>query len=280
MTKKDYPYEYSSVQLGKFFGITVKGIEYYEKKGLISPERVGSEKERRFNLKDTYKLFLSRYFKQADFSLKEIHNIFEQTDLKDITEIINQKENEIHKQELLLHAINESLKHTSNVLEKISNMQESFFEIKSASPEMKWLFVRNMNSPHIDNESQLKEYKRWNELMPITHGSLRYKKEDILANKDLNPDIGMLISSQDFKTFDFKNSDRVNSVNDELCVYTVLIGNANEIKKDNWLRPAKQFIKSNNLEITGNIVTSFLLVKQDIRYDEAWIPVRKISKSK
>ena len=275
MEKKEYPYEYSSVQLGNFFGITVKGIEYYEKKGLISPQRIGTEKERRFNLKDTYRLFLSRYFKQADFSLKEIHNIFDQYDIATVSKIIEEKEKEIHKKELLIHAIDESMKHTSKLLKRISQINKPFFDVEIEVPDMKWLFVRNMNSPHIDDQQQLKEYKSWNELMPVTHGSLKYSKNDFLNNTELNPDIGMLISTENFKKFNFKESDRVISVNPKLYVHTVLIGDANEIKRDTWLMPIRQFIKDNNFRLSGDIITSFIFVKQNTRYDEAWIPIER-----
>lgn len=111
--------------------------------------------------------------------------------------------------------------------------------------------------------------------MPVTHGSLRYSKNDFLNNTELNPDIGMLISTENFKKFNFKESDRVISVNPRLYVHTVLIGDANEIKRDTWLMPIRQFVEDNNFKISGDIITSFIFVKQNTRYDEAWIPIEQ-----
>jgi len=73
---------------------------------------------------------LSRYFKQADFSLKEIHNIFDQSDIATVSKIIEEKE--IHKKELLIHAIDESIKHTSKLLKRISQINKPFFKVEIA----------------------------------------------------------------------------------------------------------------------------------------------------
>lgn len=281
MIKKIYPYEYSSVQLSKFFGISVKGIEYYEKKGLISPKRIGIEKDRRFNLSDTYKLFLSRYFKQADFSINEIHSLLQQTDINEINKILNQKVMKIHEEEIRLHTIERSLTHTSQLLTKVTATNKPIFEIITR-PAMNWLFVREINGPHTDSAIQLKEYKTWNQLMPITHGSLKYSLDDIknAESNELNPSIGMLVLSTDFNQFNLQFSNRVQSFSPLLCLHTILIGDANDIKSMNWLIPAKQYLRDHSLKLCGDIITSLLLVKPenkfDLRYDEAWLPIEKI----
>lgn len=68
---KAYPYVYTSSELGKYFGISIKGIEYYERKKLINPKRVGNNNQRQFNLNDTYRIFMARYLSQSGLTLND-----------------------------------------------------------------------------------------------------------------------------------------------------------------------------------------------------------------
>lgn len=278
MAENNYPFLYSSTELSKYFGITIKGIEYYEKKGLISPHRVGSEKERRFNLADTYRLFLSRYYKQAGFSIKEIRSLLNQNKIEQVITSIKKQENKLKQQEILLQAVNSNLDRVQKLLIKVKNAKP-VFEYKNC-PAFKRLFLRRLNGPHLENSSQAKEYKYWNKLMPITNGGLFYPYKQLLKREShLSPEVDMLITKKDFKNFHFTSSNRVTDIASKKCLHTILIGDANKIEKIDWLLPALNKLKADGNHLAGNVLTSLLFVKhgsnKDIRYDEAWLPIEK-----
>ncbi|WP_209687253.1 MerR family transcriptional regulator [Lactobacillus colini] len=263
---------YSSSQLSKYFGISIKGIEYYERKGLIFPERIGNNKQRRFDLSSTYQLFMTKYLRQAGLDIDKTIQVLNSVDA--IGKLSNLLVDLTKKQERI-NAISEVLSHNLNLLKKAQN--GTFFE-EVNSPVLKRLFLREMDEPHKSNQQQTLEYRLWNELMPISNASIRLKKEDILARRDtIEPEIGMLISKENFDKFNLSDSSRVTTIQSEKCLHTVLVGLSEEIETKKWLNPVRQYLRNKNLELNGDIITSMLLVLDNdnaqVRYDEAWIPI-------
>lgn len=274
---KAYPYVYTSSQLGKYFGISIKGIEYYERKKLINPKRVGNNNQRQFNLNDTYRIFMARYLSQSGLTLNDTLDVLnasnEQIALKFLVKNLHDSEKEFAR----INASIEVMTHNIKLLQKVLNYH-IFFEIIK-SPTLKTLFLREMDGPHKSNQEQTDEYRTWNKLMPITNGSIRYRKKDILnKTSKIEPEIEMIISEKYFTAFGLKNSNRVNTIPSKTCLHTVVVGNAQNIDNKGWLNSIRSYLKENNYLLNGDIITSLLLVldnsQKHIRYDEAWIPIK------
>ncbi|QYN56762.1 MerR family transcriptional regulator [Lactobacillus panisapium] len=277
--KTNYPYEYTSSELGKFFGISIKGIEYYEKKKLVKPERVGKNKQRRFNLKETYRIFMARYLRQAGFDISETLEILNSSNKEKSLNSYEELLQNLQFKRKHLEAVIEVMNHNLALLEMAKKKQPKFELIKS--PIFKRLFLREMNGPHQSNEKQTEEYCQWNMLLPISNASLRYKKADILKkNSCIEPEMDMIITKNYFKEFGLKVSERVEEVPSTICLHTVLIGNAQDIERKIWFNSVRKELKKRKFLLNGDIITALLLVldneKTQIRYDEAWIPVIKL----
>jgi len=67
--------------LAKEFGVTLRTLRFYEDRGLMTPERMGST--RLYSLKDRSRLKLILLAKRVGFSLIEIHELMEIYDLGD-----------------------------------------------------------------------------------------------------------------------------------------------------------------------------------------------------
>jgi DNA-binding transcriptional MerR regulator len=89
---------YSIGDLATEFGISTRAIRFYESKGLIAPERVGSN--RIYKKRDRARLILILRGKRLGFSLEEIA---EYLDLYDADP------NQIAQTRLLLHAVEASI---------------------------------------------------------------------------------------------------------------------------------------------------------------------------
>ncbi len=280
-----YPYVYTSAQLAKYFGITVKGIEYYEKKQLIAPARVGASRDRAFNLTDTYRLFMSRYLHQAECSIQETLTMLDEPDLSNVVRQFDDKITQLKRKQLWLSRVIDRLSENCALLKRAEN--GPFFE-QVTSPAYQWLFLREMDGPHTSNQQQSNEYRAWNELMPITDASLRYSADELkklpvekMAEDTYLPaEIGMMMDDNDFEQFDLTASERTYFMQSRHCVHTILIGNAQKIETAAWLRPTFDYLTDHNLTMDGDIVTSLLFVLNDeqdsVRFDEAWVPVKHI----
>lgn len=277
-----YPYVYTSSELGKYFGISIKGIEYYEKKKLVKPDRVGKGKQRRFNLNETYRVFMARYLRQAGFNINDTLRILnspnESTALNSYKELLQSLQLKRKYSEIIIKV----LSHNLALLKNAKQEQPKFELIKS--PVFKRLFLREMDGPHQSNEEQTEEYRQWNKLLPISNASLRYKKDDILKRTaNIEPEMGMIITKDYFNEFALKESERVEEVPSMTCLHTVLMGNAQDIERKIWFNSIRKELKNQHYYLNGDIITSLLLVldneKTQIRYDEAWIPVTKTTQT-
>lgn len=118
--------------------------------------------------------------------------------------------------------------------------------------------------------------------MPISNASIRLKKDDVLQRRDdIEPEIGMLILKSNFDKFNLDNSNRVTTINATKCLHTVLVGSSEAIETKRWLDPTRNYLKKHDLRLTGDIITSMILVLDNrdvkVRYDEAWIPIQTLN---
>jgi len=277
MAKQHYPYIYSSSELGKYFGITIKGIEYYEKKGLIKPSRVGNSKQRRFNLMETYRIWMTRYLRQIGFNVDQTLALLNAKQPATAQASFADMIDKLKSQQMRLNVTIQVLERHLDLLRKLE--VDSSGELEP-SPSFKWLFLRSMDRAHDSNDRQSKEYREWNELMPITDASIKYKLSDVLStDTDLEPEIGMVVTSENFKKFGLSESVRVKTIPSQTCLHVILAGDSQQVESREWLQPAIDYIHSNQLQLQGDVVTSLLLVLDNdethIRFDEAWLPVGK-----
>ena len=118
---KTYPYVYTSSELSKYYGISIKGIEYYERKNLISPRRVGNNNQRRFNLDDTYRIFMARYLSQSGLTLNDTLDVLnaknEETALKFLVKNLQESEKKFKR----IKASIEVMTHNIRLLQKVLN---------------------------------------------------------------------------------------------------------------------------------------------------------------
>lgn len=277
-----YPYVYTSSELGRYFGISIKGIEYYEKKKLVHPERIGKSKQRRFNLNETYRVFMARYLRQTGFDINETLKILnapdKSTTLNSYKELLQNLQLKKRHLEIIMKVLN----HNLELLTKAKIEQPQFELI--VSPAFNRLFLREMDKPHQSNEEQTEEFKQWNMLLPISNASLRYKKDDILKRTtNIEPEMDMIIKREYFKEFALKDSERVEEIPSTLCLHTVLMGNSQDIERKVWFNSVRKELKEKQLFLNGDIITALLLVldneKAQTRYDEAWIPVTKVTQA-
>lgn len=275
MANHDYPYVYSSSELGKYFGISIKGIEYYEKKGLIKPQRVGHNKQRRFDLMETYRIWMTRYLRQSGFNVDQTRTVLDADQPAVAEASFDDLLTDLKAQRAKLDATIAVLQRHMALLGQLAD--GPFFE-ETVSPAAKWLFLRSMEAAHESNAHQSREYRQWNELMPITDASVRYQQAAIVSGApDLAPEIGMIITNAQFRRCGLTTSVRVRDLPPQRCLHTILVGDSQQIKRRQWLQPALAELKRRHLKLNGDVVTALLLVLDNdqahIRFDEAWLPV-------
>lgn len=269
-------YSYSSTELSRFYGLTIKGMEFYENKGIVQPERVGQGKIRRFNLADSYRLYAARLLRNSGMGLEETAGILESSSLAHIrtridNRVSNMKQGLLIKQRMLVH-----LEHMSHML-RLAEAQEPFFETITLGGFYQ-LFLRRFSGPHQSNREQTSEYRLWNEYLPITAASLRFLHADCLAEHGtIDTRIGLIMEEQDFLDFNFRESDRTQYIPGGRFLHTFIRGNALALHHRAWLEPALAYLRTHQLRLSGDAFTRMFFVGDDngveTRYDELWMPI-------
>ena len=270
-------YLYSSAELARYYGLTRKGLAFYEEKGILSPDRTENHKYRIFSLSDCYNMYLTKLYANCSFSLSETAEILQHSDISNVISNMKIKLNEVQKEIWLKERI---LYHGERIIRTLKQAEAGgFFEIRE-SPEFYRLYVRTYWEAHISNDEESEEFEEWNRTVPVNTASLKYLMEEIRSGREeIDVNIGNIMMAEDFQRFGYPITGRVEHLPPTTCLHTILTGSGEEIYKRRWLQPALDYIERNGLQLTGNPFTSMLLVTGGgtgkIRWDEAWFPIAR-----
>lgn len=272
---KNNHYIYTTKEISRYYGLTGKGLAYYEDKGIISPMRTENNKYRIFTLADCYNLYHSKLYANCGFTLKETADLLQHEQLEDTIQLMNLKADSMRKN---IQQQERTLFHVQRIIDTIQRYhQEHFYEIVD-SPEFYRLFVRKYNQEHVASVKQSEEFEAWNAIIPVNSASLKIPFQILLSDEEeFNVDIGNIISKNDFELFEFKLSNQVEYLPSRKCLHTIVKGDSEKINTKEWLIETQAYMHKHNLTCIADPFTSMLMVtnenKSKIRYDEIWIPI-------
>ena len=268
-------YRYSTKEIASYYDLTSRGLAYYEKQGVLKPDRDEGNGYRSYSLNDCYNLYHSKLYANAGFSLREISSLLKEDETGSVLASIK---NEIEQQRKKIELQQIILEHMEKIKDRLNAYQTGgqSFAI-TMRPLMRRLYVRRFEESHPWGEEQSREFALWNQIIPVDTASLCYDAASVLNDEvKLNAGIGNIIREEDFVRFSLPESDRVESLPCVQCVETILQGDSNAIDKREWLNSTLQYMAEHHLRLCGDIVTSMLLVEgaenHRQRFDLAWFP--------
>lgn len=274
--KDEQGYFYSSTEVSRFYGITVKGMEYYEEKGLVHPERLGKSKIRRFNLQDSYRMYFARLYHNCGLSIKQSLDILKNNTPDHIASALRDQLSAMRKEQAFRQRMMDRL---SELTDLCAHMQDHVGVCQLVETGGVYrLFLRHFTGPHHSSAQETREYQKWNDLMPITNASLSYPLASLRERApDIDPQIGMMIDEADFDAHGFTASKRVQYFPPSRAVRVIIAGPSEPLDGLARLEAALAFIDQHQLTLKSDAYTRLLhLVKTgdtETRYDEAWFPV-------
>jgi DNA-binding transcriptional MerR regulator len=272
---KNANYVYSTSEVAGYYGLTGKGLAFYEEKGIIAPKREQNNKYRVFSLDDCYSLYHSKLYSNCEFTLLQTVNLLKKTCTAGVETALLEKAEAMRKEAWFKGRVADCAEHIARVLEGEARMP--FFEIVERSEKVR-LFVRKAMDEHVFGKRQSEEFENWNRTIPINVASLKYSLEEIQSGKsELNVDIGNIIDKADFDALGYPLTAQTEVIPAAKCLYTVLKGDADAIDSRTWLMPALDYLENHNLRLIGDPITAMLVVvgsaNNRIRYEEAWFPI-------
>ena len=270
-------YIYSSSEMAKFYGLTNKAIQFYEEKGLLHPQRIGTGNIRRYDLSDSYSLYYTRLYHNCGVCVNQVVDLLQNNTPDHLCSTLNQHmermEKEIRFQQHLLYHMQEI---QNAFMHALSHPNE--FSVISLSEGVYRLYIRHFIGAHTSNTQETEELQNWNRLLPIACASMLFPQSHL--NPDtavLDTQIGLMIRESDFNRFDLKHSKRISYHPAGRFGRGVISCDHLLLNDPQCLSPVLSFIQENGLSIRGDAFTRMLNnVKTEsgcIRYDEIYIPI-------
>ena len=275
--KEKKGYVYSSTELSRYYGISVKGMEFYEQKNLVHPERIGPGKTRRYNLLDCYQLSAARMLRNCGFKIEDTSALLENNRPEFLCEELGERAEQIEESIRLQEGVLRGIERIREGIRKVE--EEDFTPCLTGHGGFYRLFIRQFTGMHTSTRRESDQLSLWNSLMPVTEASLRFSKEELQGQGErLNTEVGMILSEADFETFGLQETERVTHIAPGRAVYGIVAGPETELDRKRWLQGLLDFIADRGLTIAGDGFSRLIFVMQDgqgarRRYDEVWIPV-------
>ena len=274
--EKEYAeYVYSSSELSRYYGLTIKGMEFYESRGLVKPERVGQGKVRRYSLPDSYRLYFTRLYKNMGLGIQQTARLLEENTPERLSQELGAYSEGMRRE---LYLRRRTLEETEHMLRMLSRAQEEpFFEITEEEGFLR-LFIRRFTGPHRSSREETQEYRKWNDCLPVAGASLRFPLEDCQSEGgEADTGIGLLVRAADFQALGLRESGRTEHIPAGRFLHTLICGEAQTLGSKAWLRPALRYMRREGLTQTGDAFTRMIMVfrsgGRELRCDEAWFPV-------
>lgn len=276
MTKHiDYG-SYRSSEIARYYGMTNKGLQFYEDKGILTPERAENGKYRVFHLDDCYTIYQAKLLRRCGFSVDDTMQLIDRSDERAYRERMLKRKKEVEKE---VKAMERVAFHMDEVCALLADLDGRCGRYEEAlRPPMLRLFVRTYASPHECSQEEAEEFALWNNWLPVNRASLLFPREAALSGTEaIDTGIGNIMLEPDFALLGFPRSSRVTFYPQARCIYTVVSGDPQNMSDPRWLSGAMAHLEERGLALRGDILTRYIGIFDrpggQRRFDEAWLPV-------
>ena len=276
MSQKDQGIVHKTSDVLSFYGLSNKGLFYYEEKGLIAPKRTDGGNYRIYTLQETTRLHRCRIFREFGFSVEESVQLTEHCSAEELCGAFSKRTQEIEREIMRDRLYMEELAKNIEIIRRIGEGDVPYERM--LRPAMYRMSMRDIEKPY--GKKERAAYQLWSDMLPVAAASLMFDWERVDLNEpELPLNLGFII--------DCDSAEKMNAVLPEYaycleqipCVYTVICGEDDRLNETQRIRPAAEKIAQMGLRICGNPVTK-MLATFDIgqgmqRFDHAWFPVEE-----
>ena len=267
--------KYKIGDVAKILGISPDLLRYYEKKGIVHPEKDPENDYRYYEPWDINFLIDCLWYKGFGFSLEQIARMITQSNVKDLIYDMSDAEEEIKasilRQELLLKR---SRAHVS----AIQRMRNNFGKCDLVhSPEV-YRYLNRYNFIYDNSKEQQALSQRWLAYMPFVSRCFEIKAED-LSNDTDNYSWGLSLEMEYVEKLGVPLEPPVEHLESVYSVHSFFKSSGKTGFSPRQLERVMEYINENGLSVSGsargNLVCSVIDEGKLTGFFEVWIPVEK-----
>lgn len=267
--------KYKISEVAGLLDITPEAVRYYESKGIITPIRSETTGYRYYGGWEIHMLIRARTYRQLGYSLEEVDKLLNDYETYDIISNLSQKEEDIKKEIIWKKKL---LKHMQREKESIIMSNELIGKYRvEYRPEIYRLDMQNGYALYSDKEIQ-DTIIEWIDKIPFVFTSTLFSLQDINSGKK-GFSVGLGIYKEYDELLDIKESKHVEFFPSELCIQTGIQTKSTEIITPELLIPAIEYMNSQGMELSGDVITKSALMRRVegdyINWHQAWLPFNK-----
>ena len=263
--------KYKIGEVAKLLGISPDLLRYYEKKGVVSPEKGEFNDYRYYDSWDINFLMDCLWFKNFGFSIDQISHMVRNTSAEDITAMFLSKEQEleaaIRRSQLLLLRSREYRQD----IEKLSQLGK--FNVADSPAGA--FYLNRYGDEYASDPAPLAH--KWLEVMPFNHRYFQFS-EGALRGQDPNGyQWGYFLSDSYVKELKLEVEAPMKWLAPERSLHTVCKSSGKGRFGAAMLSPAVEYAKQHGIRIKGPAKGTLLASLYDENelsgYFEVWIPI-------
>ena len=265
---------YTIGELAKMLGITAETIRYYERKGIIQPIHDENTGYRYYTTWDLHMMIRARCYLGFGFTIEQTVKMLQKSNLDDINDVLFEQELLIEKQIVYYMNLLKQIRINRSLIEDFQN-QSVQLSIKK-NPAM--FRINTQTNYHlILSKQQQIEIKSMSEKIPFVFSTALFKKNNIL-NNNTEFDFGIGIGEQFARLLNIQETGYIHYYPSQLCLYMCVPSRSSQFLTSQIMQPAFDYMKENNLELNGDIITQIIAMYKPgdeyFNWHNVWIPIK------
>ena len=264
---------YTIGEMARMLGVTAETIRYYERKNIIRPIHNEESGYRYYTTWDLHMIIRARCYLGFGFTIEETADILQKENIGEIDDVLSRREEVL--QQNIIYQMNLLKKlRTNRMLIRDSKEQPHPLSMQM-SPAM-YRINTQVNYELILSKEAQEEIRKMCEKVPFVFSTALFRKEDIEAGKT-DFDFGIGIEEQFARLLDVRPTDRISYYPSRLCLYICVPSRSSWFLTYHVLQPAFDYMKENNLQLSGDVVTQIVAMcrpeEEYFNWHNVWIPV-------
>lgn len=255
----------------RILSIPAETLRFFEKKGIIVPQKNGINNYRYYETFDLNKLVAYKLYRSMEFSMDESIEMLSHLSLDDSIGRIDSQ----------IGVIDQKIKYYKSVLERMKQMKKTYqlaaamensFRIED-SPEV-IMYHNQVNDAFKTDGMRMETTRIWLKYLPFILMACRMPKETIPSGNIIY--WGFSIPTRYEEISAQLDSLLTMKIPSQRSVYTVIKCGEDERLKPRLLRPALDFMIKNGLRLNGDVYGSIVYEENSptgiVRYFQVWLP--------
>lgn len=264
--------KYKIGDVARILGISTDLLRYYEKKGVVKPQKDKNNDYRYYEAWDINFLMDCLWMKNFGFAIEEIGHMVTSCGYGELVERFREKEEqltaELYRQQLIARRLRRHKKELGMVRDYVGKC-----DLRPSPEIVRYLNRHNFvydSSPELAAMSQ-----KWLEYMPLVHRCFEIRQSDLPSGE--NYSWGLSLDMEYVEELNVKVEPPAQHLPSVPCIHSVFKSAGKDAFSPRHLDYILDYAKAHNFRVCGNargnLVCSVLEDDKLTGYFEVWVPV-------